>query len=234
MRTTILLAGLLIAGFALGDFERGNRLYREGRYEEAVEAYQKALEQGDSSPQLHYNLGTALLRLGRYEEAQQHLQLALASVDPDVRPRATYNLGTTYLEAGRAAQDPAQRSQLLDAAVEQLKNALRLNPADMDAKWNLELALQERQEPPPSGGGGGDDDDSGNDSEPQLDQPPQNGGPQQQPGDQQAEPPPAPQEAPLTPEEAERILNAVQQSEREVYREQLRRDRRDVRVERDW
>src|SRR5690606_24542996 len=48
----------LLTGLGIGDFERGNRLYRQGRYAEAVEAYQAALEGGRDTPELRYNLGT--------------------------------------------------------------------------------------------------------------------------------------------------------------------------------
>src|SRR5690606_28763275 len=53
------LALLLLGGFGIGDLERGNRLYRAGRYAEAVEAYRAALADGTDTPQLRYNLGTA-------------------------------------------------------------------------------------------------------------------------------------------------------------------------------
>src|SRR5690606_22069657 len=74
---------LLPPGFGFGDLERGNRLAGEGRYLEAVEAYSRALRDGESSPVLHYNLGTALLRLKRYDEAERHLRAALMTVEPE-------------------------------------------------------------------------------------------------------------------------------------------------------
>src|SRR5690606_14389049 len=76
-QAAVLVLALSMNGFGPGDKERGNRLYRDGRYEEAVEAYHEALRDGDTSPELRYNLGTALLQLSRYEEAGQYLQSAL-------------------------------------------------------------------------------------------------------------------------------------------------------------
>ncbi|HUG40657.1 MAG TPA: tetratricopeptide repeat protein, partial [Longimicrobiales bacterium] len=75
-------AALLVA---IGELERGNRHFRAGRYREAVEAYQGALEDGEDSAVLRYNLGTALLRLGRYAEAEEHLKAALEVVEPETR-----------------------------------------------------------------------------------------------------------------------------------------------------
>jgi hypothetical protein len=93
-------------------------------------------------PELHYNLGTALLRTGRQAEAEEHFARALQSVEPDLRQRTYYNLGNRYLEAARAG--PPDGARFLDAAAEAYRNALRLDPRDVDAKWNLELALREQ------------------------------------------------------------------------------------------
>ena len=88
-RSRAAAAGVLLlttTGFGIGDVERGNRMYREGRYQEAVAAYEEAIADGESTPELHYNLGTALLALRRYAEAERHLELALRDVDPPELP----------------------------------------------------------------------------------------------------------------------------------------------------
>lgn len=227
-------AAILLAAFGFGELERGNRLYRDGRYDEAVEAYRSALSDGESSTILHYNLGTALLRTGRYDEAEQHLRAALASIDPQMRERTHYNLGSRFLDAARITDDPRARAQLLDAAVEAYKQALRVNPADVDAKWNLELALREQDEQPPVMGGGDDQGDEGDDDSDG------DGGGASPPGP--AGPSPGANErrreyadsGEMTPEQAERILRAAEQSERDLYRDKLRQGRRDTPVARDW
>jgi Ca-activated chloride channel homolog len=225
---TLAFVALLVLG--IGDFERGNRHYRAGRYEQAVEAYRAALEDGDDRAELRYNLGTALLRLGRYEEAQQFLEAALEDVEPALRQRTLYNLGNRVLEEGRASAEPEQRNRLLDAAIDAYKDALRLDPSDQDAKWNLELALRDQEQPP--------------EEDPQDDQDQQDQRDQDQGGGGEAPSPNAPQgdepngggdtPAPLTPQQAEQIMNAVEQDERELYQEQLRRGARETPVARDW
>lgn len=228
MVSTIALVAVLALG--IGDFERGNRHYRAGRYAEAVEAYRAALEDGDDRAQLQYNLGTALLRLGEYEEAQRHLEAALADVDPALRQRALYNLGNRFLVEGRDEAEAEQRDRLLDAAIEAYQGALRIDPSDGDAKWNLELALREQEQSPDSP-----------EPEPQDDQQEQENqeggaGDQPQPNAPQGDRPAGSgeNEAPLSPEQAEQILNAVEQDERELYQEQLRRGARETPVVRDW
>ena len=49
-------------------YERGNQLYEEGRYEEAVRQYVAATAT-DDAPDLYENLGVALWRLGRWRPA---------------------------------------------------------------------------------------------------------------------------------------------------------------------
>ena len=231
MRSVLAAVALILATTAgvLGGLERGNRLFRAGSYAEAVAEYRAALRDGEDSPVLRYNLGTALLELGRYDEAQEHLEAALTAVDPALRQNVHYNLGLRYLEDARQSADPQASVALYEAAVEAYRQALRLRPDDEAAKWNYELALRERQQrqqggageerPDPSsrepGGGGG----SGEPGEPGTDEPL----PQPQAGRQ-----------PLTPEQAERILSGVEQDERELFRDKLRRGRPTARPVRDW
>src|SRR5690606_10156976 len=139
----LLLAG---SGFGIGDVEKGNRLYREGKYEEAAAAYQRVVDSGKASPQVHYNLGTALLALGRMQDAERHFQAALQGVEPELRQRTFYNMGNRFLQDGRSEQDLQQQGALLDAAIEAYRRALRIEPQDIDAKWNLELALRDREQ----------------------------------------------------------------------------------------
>lgn len=235
--TLALLCGATLA-FGIGDLERGNRLYRQGRYKEAVAAYQAALEGGDDSPTLHYNLGTALLRLGRHQEAEEHLRNALATIEPEERERILFNLGNRYLDAGRNAADPRARDQMLAAAAEAYRDALRLDPADEDAKWNLELTVREQEQSPPSSGGDQQDQQQNPQQQSQDDSQGGQGDPST------ATPPPGANTSPspddhrdpgeLSQEEAERLLSAVEQAERDLQRSRLRKGKRDTPVARDW
>ena len=57
-------------------FDEGNRLYREGDYAGAVESYERILESGFESGELHYNLGNAWFRLGAIGPAILHYERA--------------------------------------------------------------------------------------------------------------------------------------------------------------
>lgn len=234
-RLTALLGIVLVStGAIFGGLERGNRLYRAGKYVEAVQAYRAALESGDDSPTLRYNLGTALLQLGRYGEAEEQLRAALNVVEPELRERVQYNLGQRFLEDARSAGDPEAAVALYDAAVEAYQQALRLRPEDVDAKWNYELALRERDEQEQQSGGGGERGED--EDQDQEEQQAGDGSGGQAPGSPGQSPAGAEggSRSPLTEEQAERILSAVEQDERELFQDKLRKGRQETRTTRDW
>jgi Ca-activated chloride channel family protein len=113
----------------------GNRLYAEGRFEEAHEQYLEALRAAPDSPIVPFNNGNALYRSDEFQRAMEGYRQAAESGDAAVEAQAWYNLGNALY-----------RQQQLQPALEAYKQALRRNPADVDAKHNLELALEQLQE----------------------------------------------------------------------------------------
>ena len=234
----LLFLCIAMNGFGFGDLERGNRLYNKGQYAEAVAAYQKALQSGRPTPELYYNLGTALLQLGRYEEGAKYLNTALDGVEPSVKQRASYNLGNRFLYEARDTKDmdPTARATLLDAAADAYKRALRLDPKDADAKWNLEMTLRDKQkndmQKPQSGG-----DNEQNPDQQDKNQEKGGGAANSQAnspsgtGENQGS---AQEHRPLSKEQADRILSASEQDERQLTREKLRKGQSRTRSARDW
>jgi tetratricopeptide (TPR) repeat protein len=147
---SVLLFGTL-SGCSGGwrDAHRGERLYAEGHYRESYAAFQRALEAG-GDPSLHYSVGTALYRLHRYEEAARSFREVIGI--PRLSESGYYNLGNAYLRASEDAPDP---DGLLRRSIAAYEQALKIDPADSAAKWNLELALRRRGEDRESGGSPG-------------------------------------------------------------------------------
>ncbi len=211
----LLMAGAPLAPAALGAqralVEDANRLYAEGRYAEAREMYLEALRENPGSPLIRFNEGNALYRDREFERAFEAYQDALDAEDATVAQGAWYNLGNSLFH-----------QQRLDASLEAYKQALRIDPGDADAKHNLERVLermeereeepdqqdqpnQEGQPPPPEG-------DSERDEQRQPAQPPPENDERER--EQPAQPPPGQ----MTPEEAERLLQAIQEDPDEVDR----------------
>jgi Ca-activated chloride channel family protein len=165
--------------------------FKEGRYEEALEAF---VREGRVA-----NAGAALERLGRYEEAAGAFEEALTK-GPTPREEAgiRFGLGTVMLRQGR-----------FEEAVEQLRASLRLDPDDLQAKINLEIALRRRPPPPPQPSPSPGTEPTGT--------PPPGGGGAPQP----SEPSDAP--ARLTREQAEQLLDALSRRERVEFPRTRRR-----------
>lgn len=68
-------------------WERGNKAYVEGRYEEAVEAYNSILEGGEYSMKLYYNIANSYFKLGEMGKAILYYNKALriAPSSDDIR-----------------------------------------------------------------------------------------------------------------------------------------------------
>jgi Ca-activated chloride channel family protein len=128
---------------------RGERLYHEGKYPEAYDVFRRGLER-DSSARLAFDAGSALYRLERYDESAAAFRQS--SRTPELRQQSLYNLGNALVRA--AEERPGEPEPLLDA-VAAYEEALRLAPADAEARWNLEVALRRLGDDRTSGGSSG-------------------------------------------------------------------------------
>lgn len=182
----------------------GNRLYEEGRFAEAHEKYLEALLEAPDSPIIRFNDGNALYRGEDYASALESFRAAVESGDPELAAAAWYNLGNTLYRQGA-----------LPESLEAFKQALRADPADADAKHNLERVLeqmqeQQQQEQQQSDGENDGENDEENEDEGQDEgeQPPQGGeqnqDPEQEPQDQpRQDPEQDPTESEQGPDESE-------------------------------
>ena len=132
------------------DARKGERLYASGDFAGSAKALDRALA-ADTTPVRAYNAGNAYYRMRRYEDAAVRYRLAAAG-PPAVRQPSVFNLGNSLV---RAAEEAPERGQLLLDAIAAYEEALRLDPTDHDAKWNLELALKRLEEDRMAGGSSG-------------------------------------------------------------------------------
>lgn len=220
MRISMLSLVLLLA-FTPNDAKRANEAYKQGDYATAAELYQKALESDPDNAQLHFNLGNALANMGRTEEATQAYEnFKSLTEDPQDLALADYNIGKLYSDKDE-----------LNKAAEYFRNSLRNNPDDPDARHNYELALrqqQQNQQQDQNQDQEGNDDqnqdqeqnqdqnDQGDQQEEEQDQ--NQGNQQQDPGDQEESDSQQQQQPQMSLEEAESILEALEQRERELIR----------------
>lgn len=111
-------------------FEKGEEAMAEGRYEDAIEEFKKAIAQGDSdSSKAQHALGRAYLKLDRREEAIAAFRAAIRH-SPELA-EAHYDLGRAYYESGQ-----------FNTAATSFEEAIRLNPDFFDALLALGKTYQ--------------------------------------------------------------------------------------------
>jgi len=215
--------------------KKGNQLFAEGKYEEAEKAYLNAEVKSPGRPEVLYNLGNTLIKQKKYDQAIQTLQKPAEKGDMGLQEYSWYNSGNAYFDSGEY-QD----------AVKAYTNALRLNPTDIDAKYNLELALNKMEEQKQASSS----ENQQNDQQQQQNQSKQNqeNQPRQQASDQQqqqnkpeenkAASPQATsaeqKEGLLSKERALQILDALQNQELAEQQKLLERRARQTTNQRDW
>ena len=135
----IIFAGLVSSAWALDAeqwFVEGNRFSAEGKFEEAVRAYQKSIDQNPLAPVAHYNLGIAYKNLRQLDKAAKVLKKAveLAPTNLDIR----LTLGNIYNRKERWAE-----------AIGQLNIVVHRQRNDAEAHGNLGWAYYNFKDGPP-------------------------------------------------------------------------------------
>lgn len=201
------LAAPAAAAGAEGSLRAGNRLYGKEKYEGALERYGEAAAKAPKDPRPAFNAGGALYRLEKLEDATAMYEAVAARKDLPAATRAAalYNLGNARFRNGDFPNAAAA-----------FRGSLALSPADPAARHNLAVTMQRLKNPPPPKK---DQQDPKKDEPPkpqdEKDKPQGGGGEKEQP----KSPPKTRPEDQLTKEEAERILRAVAEREKQSQRQ---------------
>ncbi len=228
-------SGLTLRDKMHGRISKGNKQYDEENHDVALENYMKAQGLDSTHAVPHFNAGDAFYRMGKFPEGAQEFLRSAASPTDSIAAMSYYNLGNSMFKAND-----------YESAIEAYKRSLLMDPDDEDAKFNLELAMrmmQQQQQQDQDDGDAknkeGDQEQQGEDQQrdEQQEQDEQNEQEQQQDRqqqqDEQQEPRQAPQE--ITPEELERILAAIEASDKNTQEEMLRKtSRRKTISGKDW
>lgn len=193
----------------------GNELFKEKRYAEAEAAFKKALQENGNSPIAKFNLATTYLKQvnlndttqnGLLSETQQLLKETASIADPKLASKAYYDLGNIFYNQKNYAQSIAM-----------YKDALRRNPDDDQARQNLRLAqkqLQHQQNQQQNQDNKQDNKDQQKQNQDQNKEKNKNGQDQQKPDNQQQKQPQQPPKNGMSKENAEQILQTMQNEEK--------------------
>ena len=128
---------------------RGNRAYERLDYDRAEERYREAQQLSDTCFEAQFNLGDALYKQQRFDEAEKvFAALAADSTRSSLdRAHSYYNLGNSLFQQKKYQE-----------ALSAFKRSLRLNPADLETKYNYAYTKKYIEDNNQGGGGGGNND----------------------------------------------------------------------------
>jgi len=203
MLITFFILSQLVA-YSQGDkkfIRQGNREYEKEKYSDSEISYRKALDKNNASADAVFNTGDALYRQKKYEEAGKQFSQNYDMNDNRLKKSSgLYNLGNSLLMANKVAE-----------SIDAYKASLKLDPDNMEAKYNLGYAqdlLKQQQQQQQQDQNKQDQQDQ---KENQDQQQNKNQEQQQQQQQQQSQ-----QEQAVSKEDAERILNALANEEKDV------------------
>jgi Ca-activated chloride channel homolog len=174
---------------------QGNRYYNKQDYDQSLSNYEKALKKQPGNADAHFNQGDALYRKNDYEKAAASYDDVLQSkADDKTRQTAYYNKGVAEI-----------RQKKLEESIEAWKNALRLNPADSDARENLVKALLEKKKQ-----------DQQQQQQNKKDQKENKSRQDKQKQDQNQQDQPKSQQSKLSKQQVEQYLRSLEQREKDV------------------
>lgn len=118
----------------------GNEAYKKQEFAKATEEYDEALSADPSSSTAKFNKANSVYKQDKKVEAsEQFTAIARSATDKDIKAKSFYNKGVIL-----------SQQKNLEESIEAYKNALRINPADKEARENLQKALLElkKKQPP--------------------------------------------------------------------------------------
>jgi len=143
----------------------GMEYYEQGKYDEAIAEFQRAIELDPDSSESHRNLGAAYLEQGKLDEAVASYEKAI-ELDPGFG-EAYGDLAAAYIDLGKLAEAVAAGDKAIalapeyanahynlgltyanqgrfEKAITEYKEAIRINPDDAITHNNLGIAYYEQ------------------------------------------------------------------------------------------
>jgi Ca-activated chloride channel family protein len=129
--------------------KKGNESFEQKKYDEALQYYKNAQVDAPESPELHYNIGSTLYKVRKYDDAINEFTKVTSPDDPLLEEKSNYNTGVVQYRSG--IQEYNQKNyqkavEWLGKCIESNIAALKINPEDEDAKFNLEQARRKLKE----------------------------------------------------------------------------------------
>ncbi|KPL03569.1 MAG: hypothetical protein AMJ73_06370 [candidate division Zixibacteria bacterium SM1_73] len=123
-------------------YQEGKELLQKGKKDNALEAYERALKfyrdaeiEKPESPELSYNIGNVMYQREKYQDALEKYYKTLSADEPANQAAAYYNMGNALYRSGKYAE-----------AIQAYQKCLDVTPDDEDAKYNIEFVRKKMKE----------------------------------------------------------------------------------------
>lgn len=125
--------------------KEANRLYKQGKLDEALQKYNDASAALPDSDIVNFNMGAALYKKEDYQKAIDSFTKALTSEDKKLEADALYNLGNCKYKLGKLKEntDLSATVGLLRESLDYYKRAVELDQKNTDARFNHEFVERE-------------------------------------------------------------------------------------------
>lgn len=209
----------------------GNQKYEEKKFGDAEIDYKKSINTKENAFIGNYNLGNAYYQQGKFDQAKQQFETAseLKSANKEELSKSYHNLGNTLI-----------KNKKYEESVQAFKQALKLNPKDNDTRYNLAYAqsmLQQQQQQQKQDG------DKNQDKKDQKDQQKENKKQEQQKQqeqkqeqskEEQAKKESQPRKDKISKEDAEKILQALNNDEKKTQKKLNVKEGSKIKIEKEW
>ncbi len=212
----------------------GVKLYKDQKFSDAEVSFKKGAEKSPDNFEAKFNLGDAYYKQQRYDEAMKSYQSAMVDAKNDLdKSKIYYNVGNSLL-----------KSQKVKESVGAYKESLKLNPDDQQAKYNLSYALnqlknknqdqQQNQDQNKDQNKDKKDQNKDQQNKDQQNQDKQKKDQQKQDQEKQQQQSKEQKEQELTKKEAEKILNALKENEKDLQKQLRKIKGQPIKTEKDW
>ena len=202
---------------------KGNSNYQNNNFKKAELNYRKALVVHPKSRTANFNLANTLYSQQKFQESIDYYEKCVDKSDDKLsRARTYHNLGNALFKANQVTE-----------AIRAYENALKLNPSDMDTKYNLALAKKQQKN---KGGGGKNNQQQNQDKKDNKEDKKNNSGggqPQEKPQNNKPE---EKQGKGMNKEQAQRLLEALKNQEQNTQNKmEAKKPKPEVKKrEKDW
>ena len=122
---------------------KGNKLYEQGNFNEAINSYDQALTEAPGALEPKFNQANSYYRLDDLDKATDlYKQVAAESKDMKLVAKSKYNLGDSYFQEGSKQKDSNLQKAIDDmkTAISSWRGVLDIEPENKKAAKNIEVA----------------------------------------------------------------------------------------------